>query len=338
MTKTDEIRPSENRDTNTGMFLDHIYQNGHPGSEISIEKNYAVNSDFGEARRINHDYEFVDYQELSLNRIWLNDQDTPFALHWHPALEIIQPLENNYTAICGDFSLDLVPGQILLIPPRQSHELVAPQQGKRYIYLLNVAPFAKMQGFSKVMYVLSRPLLLTQEDDGEIYGLVCDLLARIRDEYFGEMEFSDLTISSLLLQILICIGKNCKQPMPELPKGSHARSRDYMELFGEAISYIDDHFNEGLTLEEMASRTGFSKFHFSRLFKKYTHYNFIDYLHFRRIKEAEHLLLRNDISISDVAFTAGFSSISTFNRIFRQEKGCSPSEYRYRHLPGNTIP
>ena len=139
--------------------------------------------------------------------------------------------------------------------------------------------------------------------------------------------------------LLLSINKRVEQEMvPELPKGSHARSRDYMELFGEAISYIDDHFNEGLTLEEMASRTGFSKFHFSRLFKKYTHYNFIDYLHFRRIKEAEHLLLRNDISISDVAFTAGFSSISTFNRIFRQEKGCSPSEYRYRHLPGNTMP
>ena len=38
---------------------------------------------------------------------------------------------------------------------------------------------------------------IKQEDDGEIYGLVCDLLARIRDEYFGEMEFSDLTISDI---------------------------------------------------------------------------------------------------------------------------------------------
>ena len=147
-----------------------------------------------------------------------------------------------------------------------------------------------------------------------------------------EKELSDLTISSLLLQLLVCIGKNCNREAPAVSRNSHTRFRDYMELFSEALSYIDDHFSEGLTLDEMASRTGFSKFHFSRLFKKYTNYSFIDYLHFRRIREAEILLLRPDISITDVAISSGFSSISSFNRIFRQEKGCSPSEYRYRLL------
>ena len=273
-------------------------------TEISIEKNYAVNSDFGQTRLIHHEYELVDYQDTSRNRIWLNEQDTPFASHWHPALEIIQPIQNNYTVICGDTSREIGPGQILLIPPRQRHELIAPPSGKRYIYLLNVAAFSKLQ---------------------------------IRDEYFNEREFSDLTIPSLLLRILVCIGKNYRAPAHDTPKSSHARSRDYMELFSEALNYIDEHFSESLTLEEMASRTGFSKFHFSRLFKKYTHYNFIDYLHFRRIKEAEQLLLRPDTSITDIAITSGFSSISTFNRIFRQEKGCSPSEYRDRIFSGHPV-
>lgn len=298
--------------------------------EIPITLNYAANSDFGSVRLLNHDYELVDYQELSLNRIWLNNQDSHYEAHWHPALEVIEPLENIYTAICGDVTVEVQPGQILLIPPRQSHELIAPDHGKRYIYLLNVAPFTKSQGFARVMHILSRPLLLTKDDAGNTYPIVRDLLAQIRDEYFNKKDFSDLTIASLLLQLLVCIGKNCQQPLPELPKNAHSRSRDYMVLFSETLDYIDKHYNEGLTLEDMASRTGFSKFHFSRLFKKYTHYNFIDYLHLRRIKEAEQLLLRNDISISDVAFSSGFSSISTFNRIFKQEKGCSPSEYRYR--------
>ena len=306
-------------------------------TEISIEKNYAVNSDFGQTRLIHHEYELVDYQDTSRNRIWLNEQDTPFASHWHPALEIIQPVQNNYTVICGDTSREIGPGQILLIPPGQRHELIAPPSGKRYIYLLNVAAFSKLQSFARVMYILSQPLVLSQEDEGETYDTVCDLLWQIRDEYFNEREFSDLTIPSLLLRILVCIGKNYRPPAHDIPKSSHARSRDYMELFSETLNYIDEHFSESLTLEEMASRTGFSKFHFSRLFKKYTHYNFIDYLHFRRIKEAEQLLLRPDTSITDIAITSGFSSISTFNRIFRQEKGCSPSEYRDRIFSGHPV-
>ena len=298
---------------------------------ISIEQNYAANSDFGRTRLINHEHELVDYQNISLNRIWLNIQDSSFAPHWHSAMEIIQPVENNYTAICGDIRQEIRPGEIYLIPPRLRHELVAPADGKRYIYLLNISAFTKLQGFSQVMSILSKPLLLSQQGAGATYDTVSDILEQIRDEYFNEKDLSDLTISSLLLQLLVCIGKNCGSEAPVSTR-SHARFRDYMELFSEALSYIDDHFSEGLTLDEMASRTGFSKFHFSRLFKKYTNYSFIDYLHFRRIREAELLLLRPDISITDVAISSGFSSISSFNRIFRQEKGCSPSEYRYRLL------
>lgn len=299
---------------------------------ISIEQNYAANSDFGRKRLINHEHELVDYQNISLNRIWLNVQDSSFAPHWHSAMEIIQPVENNYVAICGDIRQEILPGQIFLIPPRLRHELIAPASGKRYIYLLNISSFTKLQGFSQVMSVFSQPLLLSQRDEGGTYDTVSNILEQVRDEYFNEKELSDLTISSLLLQLLVCIGKNCNREAPAVSRNSHTRFRDYMELFSEALSYIDDHFSEGLTLDEMASRTGFSKFHFSRLFKKYTNYSFIDYLHFRRIREAEILLLRPDISITDVAISSGFSSISSFNRIFRQEKGCSPSEYRYRLL------
>ena len=83
-----------------------------------------------------------------------------------------------------------------------------------------------------------------------------------------------------------------------------------------------------LTLEDTASLMGFSKFHFSRLFKDYTGYTFCDYLNYRRIKATEELLPRSDLPITEIAMQVGFSSISTFNRLFRVYKKCSPSEYR----------
>lgn len=94
------------------------------------------------------------------------------------------------------------------------------------------------------------------------------------------------------------------------------------------LDYIDKHYAEELNLEEIADSSGFSKYHFSRLFKQYTGFTFCDYLCYRRIKAAELLLSRQDLSITEVALQSGFSSISTFNRIFKQQKKCTPSEYR----------
>jgi len=98
--------------------------------------------------------------------------------------------------------------------------------------------------------------------------------------------------------------------------------------FGNLLEYIDTHYTEDLTLEDMADIIGFSKYHFSRLFKQYTNFTFCDYLKHRRIQAAEMLLEQPEYSITEVALQAGFPSISTFNRIFKEYKNCTPTEFR----------
>ncbi|MCC8137722.1 MAG: AraC family transcriptional regulator [Clostridiales bacterium] len=83
-----------------------------------------------------------------------------------------------------------------------------------------------------------------------------------------------------------------------------------------------------LSLETVADVAGFSKYHFSRIFKECSGYNFYDYLCLLRIKAAENLLMSKEHSITEVALLSGFSSLSTFNRMFKKKKGCTPSEYR----------
>ena len=62
--------------------------------------------------------------------------------------------------------------------------------------------------------------------------------------------------------------------------------------------------------------------------KQYTNFTFCDYLKHRRIQAAEMLLEQPEYSITEVALQAGFPSISTFNRIFKEYKNCTPTEYR----------
>ena len=112
------------------------------------------------------------------------------------------------------------------------------------------------------------------------------------------------------------------------------KRNEYFEKLNSVIDYIDNNYVYDITLEDAAALSGFSKFHFSRLFKEYMNCTFYDYLINQRIKATEVLLTDDRLSITDIALQAGFSSISTFNRTFKQKKGCTPGEYRALYSGG----
>ena len=97
---------------------------------------------------------------------------------------------------------------------------------------------------------------------------------------------------------------------------------------GEACQYITRHSNEDLHLDTVAAYLGFSPSYFSRTFKQLTGRNFIEYLLYERVKKARTLLFDFDLPITEIAYSSGFKSISTFNRVFHKYNGYSPSEYR----------
>lgn len=77
-----------------------------------------------------------------------------------------------------------------------------------------------------------------------------------------------------------------------------------MEKFTTVCQYIDTSFRENLTLEQAAEIAGFSKYHFSRLFKEFTGITFQEYLTRQRIRHAEELLTDSKISITDIALAS----------------------------------
>ncbi|MDE7275901.1 MAG: AraC family transcriptional regulator, partial [Lachnospiraceae bacterium] len=77
----------------------------------------------------------------------------------------------------------------------------------------------------------------------------------------------------------------------------------------------------------------------SRLFKQFSGVSCYEYLTQKRINHAETLLIEPNISITEVAMRSGFGSLSTFNRIFKAAKHCTPSEYKsLNRTKKNTIP
>lgn len=291
----------------------------------------STNWDFSGERSLVNNQEEVEYRDNSCMRIWYNNQTDSFPTHWHSALEIIMPVDNYYDAEIASKQYHLLPGEILFIPPGELHSLSAPGSGTRFIFLYDLSPVSKLRSYSSIQTLLSAPLYINKENYAGIYDEVYQLLVQMRNEYFSDNEYSELSIYSLLLNLLTKMGYHRLKSNTPFPNTRPYKQKEYTQKFNQLLDYIDSHYMEDLSLEDLAASTGFSKFHFSRLFKQYTNYTFCDYLCYRRLKVAEELLAQLDLSITEVALQAGFPSISTFNRLFKQQKQCTPSEYRSKH-------
>jgi AraC-like DNA-binding protein len=109
--------------------------------------------------------------------------------------------------------------------------------------------------------------------------------------------------------------------------GHRAEPRDIWK----ARKFIEAHSNERLSLVKVAGVAGINPTHLSEKFKQVTGFKFVDYIARTRFETARKLLAENNLRISEIAFAAGFQSLSQFNRVFKKFSGESPSEYRLPH-------
>lgn len=95
-----------------------------------------------------------------------------------------------------------------------------------------------------------------------------------------------------------------------------------------SVRFILEHHGAEISLETVSEAVGYSRTHYSKLFKDFYKISFYDYLTDVRVRSAARLLTETDMSVAEAGEAAGFSSSSTFNRVFKQKTGLSPREYR----------
>ena len=102
-----------------------------------------------------------------------------------------------------------------------------------------------------------------------------------------------------------------------------------------ARRYIDNHFKENLSLDQLAELAHVNKYYLAHSFRREYNTSPISYLISRRIQESRFLLAETDHSLSQIAQILGFSSLSYFSQCFRRQEGMSPMEYRRRRRAGS---
>ncbi len=281
---------------------------------------------------LNGFFEIINFQKLPSMKLYLNNTPDNYPPHWHNAIEIIMPLENEYTVICNNTTFQLEEYDIAIIPPRSIHTLLSPLNGKRLIFQISSSVFDNIKELSTVLFTIAPLLIITPEHYPHIHSHLVSLFLEIQEEYFHADSFSECIIYSKLFQIFALWGReHAKLSLPD--KNLSIKNKDHTEKILVICDYIAEHCTEDLTLDSIAQLAGFSKYHFSRLFKQVTHISFYRFLSQKRIMHSEKLLNNPNFTITEVAIQSGFSNLPSFIRMFKQLKGCTPSQFRKIYCP-----
>ncbi len=150
------------------------------------------------------------------------------------------------------------------------------------------------------------------------------LLNAILNEFNLKSDDYLMYIKSALIQLMIFISryqKNMQEIEPDYINSLH-------KTISDITGYINNHFQENITLDFLAESYFVSPYYLSRTFKKFTGLSFVEYLNSVRIKEAQRLLYKTEMSISEIGEAVGFNSNTHFGRVFKKIAGTSPLAYR----------
>ena len=100
-----------------------------------------------------------------------------------------------------------------------------------------------------------------------------------------------------------------------------------------ALAYIGEHYEQKLTLGEVAEKTYVSQWHLSKLLNRHTGQSFSDILNRVRIEKVKELLKDPSLRIGTISEQVGFLDMAHFSRVFKKQEGVTANEYRNK-IPG----
>jgi AraC-like DNA-binding protein/mannose-6-phosphate isomerase-like protein (cupin superfamily) len=292
---------------------------------------YPMNKHLSDYEMISRDFPFY----VSLNEIL-----HVFPMHRHDFLECSLVIEGEgYETINGERH-PMSRGTFTLLLPYQVHEIVTTsptplrlyncmfemellvQSAKKDSPHLNILRIESQQPYIQLDNVQMEPIV-------QIFS---SMLSEYEKMHLFRNEIMLLKLHELLIQFqrkrYVRNAPDVLEPTPSARTGS----------VWPIIEYIHSHYREEFSLTDLSVLFGIHPSRLSVEIKKHAGINFLHLLHETRLRHACSLLAATDMSILEIALEVGFSSYKVFARVFRENKGITPGDYRKQQSAGKSNP
>jgi AraC-like DNA-binding protein len=259
--------------------------------------------------------------------------------NWHEALELVMPLDGPVRMRMGEQSVELQPGDLLVVDNLKLHNLEDfPGFKARLISIRFMPEFVYGSGSPSCDYAFLIPFYAKREGHphvlhatdplaGPVYLALADLIARYFRSSVSPCTQAGCKVS--FLQILYQLTRRFQAS--EVLRSEYLRHRQQAERLARLFEYVREHFAERISVSRAAQLAFMSQAQFMKVFKKVSGMTFIGHVTRVRIMNALRQLRETDLTIAEIAAKCGFSDQSYFDRRFRQAFGKSPREWRQKH-------
>ena len=250
------------------------------------------------------------------------------ALHHHDFYEIYYLISGDVTYTIDSRICRVMPGDILIIGPKELHQVYIRSEVSAYerfvlwvnpqvIQSLSTANSDLLRALDPEKPNSVRQLRLRAQDQKLVIALLQSLFAEFHQESYG----ADLQCRSLLVQLLVHINRLAAQD------GDYYEAFSSSSLFiSQVIDYINHHYSEDLSLDQLAELFFVSKYHLSHEFNRQVGTSLYRYIQKKRLQIARQLLAQGKKPYQ-LYSECGFSEYAGFYRAFRAEYGQNPRYY-----------
>ena len=258
--------------------------------------------------------------------VWCSGyENISFIAHWQKEIELVYVREGSAHFHVADHSFTAHAGDLVICESGQIHYSDSYNLKNHLDFLIFDTNLISSR-FHNPQF--KTPLVTAKEL--EAFGLT-DSLSRIFSLIPEELDkkqpyYKDI-ITAAIREFWFLLKRNL--PRTEKLRDDSRRVR-MLEDFQELLDYIDEHYSEDLTLEHAANMLHFSPSHFSKTFKKLMGMNYVTYVNMVRIEHAVQLLTDSKHRMTDIALECGFSNIRSFNRVFKEITGYTPSTFTFQ--------
>lgn len=241
---------------------------------------------------------------------------TTFPLHWHDFIEFEFVVSGTAKHILNEEEYTLERGSAHILNYYDFHEITVTSD-----IVLYCIHFDKSMLHPKVFEFLNYNNFHYKFDETETVKITERIYELIAEKKSADT-LRNIMIRNLINELIITMIRKCSpaqiEPAP-LP-------------IQQAVSYLNEHFYEKITLEEMAKELNFSANYIGKLFKSQMKCSFNEYVNTLRLKHACSLLHSSNMSIKEIADASGYSSIEYFMYAFKKKMMMTPGEYRNQEI------
>lgn len=294
-------------------------------TEVIEDNNELGNNEIGYPVHVN----FLELNKLYMNRV---------SWEWHPEIEILIVNHGDVRFMTNDRSEIIHAGQGVVINANTMHSIESVSEDVNCSMYSTVFHPAFLFGYGDLL--LSDKYLtpvttnkafqyqLLDEgnpDEEKLLEYINEVIASNLMKRFGYELYTKSRLCSFWLELL-----NMVRPKA-LPKKVVKNTTTDEKRAKDIIMYMEEHFSEKITLDEVADYIKISKSECCRCFKRALNLTPVEYLMKYRIQQAAFMIKAGDKraeSFQRLALSCGFNNASYFNKVFKEYWGCTPSQYR----------